>query len=154
MAARLISAIREDRKNSPYSTIVARPDRAGFLAHREAAHRLHRGRACHRAGPQVEARAVARAFHLETEHLAAGEVAAVVGAYVLDRVQVAAEVVDRDRRVAVEHHLEFTRQQFAARAHAHPALIHQAHAGTPANSLRSTSKRRSSRRGMPKRASP
>src|SRR6185437_15677678 len=118
MAARLISAIREDRKNSPYSTVVARPDRAGFLAHREAAHRLHRGRARHRAGPQVEARAVARAFHLETEHLAA------------------------------EHHLEFTRQQFAARAHAHPALIHQAHAGTPANSLRSTSKRRSSRRGM------
>ena len=79
-----------------------------------------------------------------------GQVAAVMRAGVFDRVQCAVDVVDRDRGVAVPHHLEFARQQFAAGADFHPVL----HAAGSAKSLSSTSKRRSARRGMPKRSSP
>src|SRR5690349_14864985 len=149
-----LSPRRRGFKRAACSAVVAGPDGIRVLAHRKARDRLVGRRPCHRAGAQVEAGAMAQALDFETEYLAAGEIAAVVGTDVLDRVQRAVDVVDRDRRIAVEHHAELTRQQFTCRAYAHPTLRGQAHAATPASAFTRSSKRRSSRRGTPKRSWP
>src|SRR5262249_7205987 len=73
-----------------------------------------------RAAAQIEARAVARTLDLETMHLAAGKLAAVVRADVLDRVQLAVDIEHRDRGVAVPGDLGFPGQQFRLRADADP----------------------------------
>src|SRR6185312_7816803 len=132
------------------SPIIPRPDRPILLAHRKTRDRFVSRRLRHRPRAQVEARAMPRTFDFETEHLAAGQVATIMRAGVFHRVQCAVDVVNRDRGVAVPHHLEFARQEVAAGADPDPSV----HAVASPKSFSSTSKRRSSRRGMPKRSSP
>ena len=108
------------------------------------------------SGIDTRAEGMARALHLETVHLAAGEIAAVVRAKVLHCIQIAIDVVDGDRllRHFVVDDLELAGQQFRTRADVGPAADVLAHAAPPARVFTSHSKRRSSRRGMPKRSSP
>src|SRR6185437_15302206 len=106
------------------TSIIAGVDHPGVHAHRKSRDRLRRRRFLHFARPHVEARAVARTFDLESAHLAAGQFAAIVRAHVLDRIQVALEVVHGDRGVIVPHDLEFARQQLILRADFHPFTRH------------------------------
>src|SRR5690242_14341310 len=128
MPSRMASASRCGFRLSPYDSastpIVARKDRAVFHAHRKGRDRFRRRSFLYFARAHVEACAVARAFHLEAAHFAARQVAAIMGASILDRVQVALQVVHRNRGVAVPDDLEFARQQFVARTHAHPSVVH------------------------------
>src|SRR5580765_8690910 len=101
--------------------IVARVHLRVFHFHRELRDRLLGRRAHHVTRAQVEARAMARTFDLEAVHLATGQLAAVVRADVLDRVELAVDVEHRDRGVAVPDDLEFPRQQFGLGADANPA---------------------------------
>src|SRR5690242_14644643 len=119
-ALRLRSGRTEIGDRSCALPIVAGEDQPAFLNHREAGDRLVRRRAGDGAGAQVEAGAVAHAFHLEPVHLAAGQFRTVVGAHVFHRVKGAVDVVDGDGGVAVPHHLVFARQDLAARAYLHP----------------------------------
>src|SRR5699024_764840 len=113
--------------------------------------RLDRRRRRHRAGAHVETRAVARTLDLEAVHLAAGQVAAIMGARVLDGIKLSVDVVHGDRGIVVPDHLEFAGQQLAVRAHVDPV----AHAiAFVLRSFSSHSNLRSSRRGMPNRGLP
>src|SRR5690348_979786 len=128
MPSRMASASRCGFRLSPYDSastpIVARIDHAVFHAHRKGRDRFRCRRFLYFARTHVEARAVARAFHLVAAHFAARKVAAIMGASILDRVQVALQVVHRNRGVAIPDDLEFARQQFVARTHAHPSVVH------------------------------
>ncbi|KAG1264203.1 hypothetical protein G6F65_014397 [Rhizopus arrhizus] len=116
--------------------VVAGPDGGAAIAH-------------------VEARAVQHALHaaLGGVELAGGQLELFMRALVLQRIQLAIEVEHHDRGAGyfVEHALHFTRQQFGAGTDEGPGL---AHAVAPASGFSRTSKRRSSRLGMPKRSSP
>src|SRR3972149_1538991 len=62
------------------------------------------GRGKHRAGSYAEARAVTRTGDLITFHRSAGQGGAVMGADILDRVELAFDIENRDRRaVDVDH---------------------------------------------------
>src|SRR5262245_7209758 len=78
--------------------VVADLDHAVLDTHRELGDRLVSRWRRHLAGADVEARAVAHAFDLVAQHAAAGQLAAVVRAHILDCVVLTAEVEDRDVR--------------------------------------------------------
>src|SRR5690348_9871443 len=90
------------------------------------------------------------AFHaaLGGIEVAGGQLEVLVRTAVLECVQRAVEVEHRDRRLGdlVEHHLHLAGQQLGGGADVGPGLAHSA--------FSSTSKRRSSRCGWPKRSSP
>src|SRR5690625_4995219 len=83
MGQTLSARTRRDARHRPacsIETVVARPDQPAFLLDREGSDRRHRRRTGHFAGAYIEARAVARTLDLETEYLAAGKVATIMGA--------------------------------------------------------------------------
>src|SRR5262249_44266178 len=113
-----------ERTVKPYGRlihpIVARVDDAAFDLDRKRRRRLIGRRRQRLAGHDVEACAVARAFDLTAFDNAAGQLAAVVRADVLDRVEVAVDVEDGDRRVAVVDDAVFARQEIGRRRDADP----------------------------------
>src|SRR5690606_3710231 len=141
---------KDCEKSERGSAVVAGPDRALLHLDRELRDRLVGGRAQGPAVAQVELRPVQHALHGAgvRVHGAGGELVVLVGALVLHGIEVAVEVDHQDRRVAVPGHGGFAGQQLGGGAHAYPV----AHRGS--SSFSSTSKRRSSRSGTPKRSSP
>src|SRR5690606_22272070 len=135
--------------------VVAHPDPAVLGPDRELRHRLIGRRAQGAAVADVEAGAMQHALHARLAGLetAGRQFEVLVRALVLERVQGAVEVEHHDAGAGdlVEAGLHLAREQVRGRADEGPGL---AHAAAPSKRFSSTSKRRSSRSGTPKRSSP
>ena len=125
--------------------VVAGKNYAAFSLHRKFRYRFVCGRAEHGAAAHVETGAMPRTLDFIAVQFSGGEIATVVRTHVLDGVEFAVDIEHGDRDIAVPGHAMFARQQFGPRADADPAAL---------KGFSSSSKRRSSRFGIPNRASP
>src|SRR6266702_8343393 len=112
--------------------------------------RDHRGHPGHRAGLQMESRAVLRALDLQVEQLTAAEQEVLVRAHVVDRVEVAVlSVGQADLGVSRDHALEAAHGQLGGRGYADPSQ-----GATPARSRSSCAPARTGYGRAPGRRSP
>src|SRR6185437_9329449 len=104
--------------------VIAGVDDSILDPDRKARDGFGRRRLLHLAGAHVEASAVTRTFDLEAADFTCRELATVVGAGVLDGIQVALEVVHRDRGVVIPHDAKLARQQFVPGTDFYPFFCH------------------------------
>src|SRR5262249_50791279 len=102
--------------------IIPREDCVAIDSHWKLRDGLVRWRAQYSAGAHIETGARPRALRFVAVQFACRQVAAVVRADVLDRIQLAIDVEHGDGDIAVPSHPVFTGQQFGPRTNAHPVI--------------------------------